>query len=211
MSTSTAKMGTLKRAVLKRRAAKPSGVKLSDADARLVIREWKDEVEATTKSIAKLKSVDYRSASHLAKVGEAKDNVASQLVEAKRCFKISKNPLKKEEWARKVLIANKTLKTLVESEKRVQGSIDRAKSFIAEASLVKTMLDTRISEAELYREMNGGLKLVGEALIDAKSRYKEVDFEFENLELGFEHLEQGVISSPADAVIKEAQELVGKK
>lgn len=199
------KMGVVRKTVLKLKLASPREVTLNENEAGEVINQWEEELDNTEKSITKIKKAEYSIDRHLEDVKDDKEEVRKNLSDAKRYFKTTKNPVKRREWARRVVIANNTLQSLVDSEKRVRDSVDRTKSYVAEAKLVETALETRIREAKIYRELNGGLKLVGQSLIDARTRFKQFDVEYTNFDINLESLKKEVESRKDENVVKEAE------
>lgn len=200
------KLGVIRTSILKMKLRAPTGVKLSSGETTAIIDIWKKDQRILQQNNRELEEADVsikRTLEHtlpdvLAEVTEAR-------IEASRYFKITKDPLKKREWARRLVIADHAMKSVRNSKKRMTVMSDRIKTLVADASLEKRALDIRIAEAEAYMKMGKGLHLVGESLVDARLRAQSSNIEFTNIEFGIEAAERLVRNTSDSDIIEQAK------
>jgi hypothetical protein len=200
------KIGVLGGAVLALKLRLPTGVKLSAREADAVIGDWSDQLSVQDKSASKLKDVGWDIERQVERLKKAREETSKTAAEARRYFQKTKNPVKKEVWARRLVLAMRCQEALIESEQRLNSTIDRVKGAVADAALIHRMLDTRIREATIYKKLNGGLHLVGQALAEARTEHKVASIEYTNFELNMEGLEKSITADSRDRIIKEAQQ-----
>ena len=205
----TKKLGIIRTAILKSKLKAPKGVRLSTAETGAIIDLWKEDHKVLEKNSTTLvgaedeirRVIEYKLPDILTEVTAAR-------TEAARFFKITKDPLKKREWARRLVVAERARLSVTESKKRMEGMTARIKSVVADAALEKKALEIRIAEAEAYQKMGKGLHLVGETLIDARIRASTTSVEFGSLELGLESIESTVRQTSDEKIMKEAAALL---
>lgn len=205
-----AKLGVIRTGILKMKLRAPSGVKLSSGETAAIIDIWKKDQRVLTQNNTQLEEADasikrtleYKLPDVLAEVTQAR-------TEAARFFQITKDPLKKREWARRLVIADHAMNSVRDSKKRMTGMSDRIKTLVADASIEKQALDIRIAEAEAYLKMGKGLHLVGESLINARLRAQSSSIEFTNLEFGIEAAEKLVRKTDDSKIMSQAKAIAG--
>lgn len=209
MATKTKKLGTIRSGILRMKLRAPSGIQLDAKETTAIIDLWKDD-----KKVMETNSADLIQA-ELAIKAIVQHKVPDILVElnaarseAVRFFKITKDPLKKREWARRLVVAERARNSVKDSQQRMQGVTERIKAVVSDASLEKQALEVRIAEAEAYQKMGKGLHLVGDSLINARIRAKSSKVEFMNLELGIESIEKTVSQTSDSAIVEEANKIL---
>ncbi len=207
------KVGTIRRGILNLRLRVPAGVKLTAGETSTLIDVWKDDQKVLTENHTQLETASQAIARNINRIPEALQEVTLARTEAARYFKITKDPLKRREWARRLVVAERARVAIKGSQKRMVVMQDRVKTLVQDAVLEKRALDTRIAEAEAYAKMGSGLKLVGESLIDARFKVKANEIHFRDLELGIEDLDKVVKQVGEDSIMAEAKLILsgGKK
>jgi hypothetical protein len=203
------KLGVIRRSVLNMKLRSPKGVKLSNNETSAVINIWKEDAKKLEKNNSTLESAAKQISSNLILLPDALEETTKARSDAARFFKITKDPLKKREWARRLVVAERARTSIKGAQKRMEGMSERIKTLVADATLEKRALDIRVGEAEAYQKMGDGLHLVGESLINARSRAKTMEIEFSNLELGIETLEKSVKGSSDEELLLEAERIAG--
>lgn len=187
----------------------PTGIYLDTDETKQVIDLWKEDSKQIDTNTDKLESANRAIAVNVSKIPEILKNVGSSRSEAIRYFKASKDPIKKREWARRLIVADRSYQSIKQSEKRMEAVKARIQAVVHDAALEKMALDVRISEAEAYVKMGEGLTLVGDSLIAARQRAKSADVQFEVLEFNTEAIEGEVNALKDKALIEEAQKVIG--
>lgn len=200
------KLGVIKRSILKMKLRLPQGITLNEGETAAIIDVWKDDQRTLEKNYDQLETAsDGIERTLKYKLPDAIQATSQAKSESLRFYKITKDPIKKREWARRLVIADRAITSIKGSEKRMRGMTERIKTLVEDASLEKHALDIRIAEAEAYQKMGSGLHLVGESLIDARTRAKSSKVEFRNLELGIEAIERTVKKKKDADIIAEAE------
>jgi hypothetical protein len=96
------------------------------------------------------------------------------------------------------------------SSQSLQATVERVRDAVEDSGIVHNMIKSRIEDAEIYRELNGGLRLVGKALIEARTQHIMPEIEYQNLEFTMEALEKE-LSGSDDSLLIEAETIVGNK
>ena len=187
----------------------PSGITLTSDETKEVIELWKKDAETIEENTVTLKDADFALGRNLEKLPNMLKEVNTQRTDAIRYFKITKDPIKKREWARRVIVADNAFKSINQSKNRMEVTRERIKSVVQDAAIEKIALDVRIAEAEAYTKMGEGLQLVGEMLVAARTRAKRADIEFTTLEFNTEQIETHVIDLKDSKLIEKAQKIVG--
>lgn len=197
--------GMIGKAVLALKLRSPVGITLTNKESDLVIDGWESEIKDQDKSAKALVTVSQRTETQLKSIDKSILDTARTFKVAKGYFLKTKDPVKKDVWARRLVLAGRAHEQLRQTDKRLKATINRAKSAVEDAKLVKLMLQTRIDEARIYKEMNGGLKLVGQALVDARQEYSVYKPEYKNLEFNMEALEKTITKKDRKSIIEEAE------
>lgn len=206
----TKQLGVIRVGILKMKLRAPSGVKLNSGETAAIIDIWKKDQRTLTQNNNQLIEADASIKRTLEqKLPDILDEVTLARTEAARYFKITKDPLKKREWARRLVIADHAMNSVRDSKKRMSGMSDRIKTLVADATIERQALDIRIAEAEAYLKMGKGLHLVGESLINARLRAQSSSIEFTNLEFGIEAAEKIVRNTDDSKIMSQAKAIAG--
>lgn len=186
----------------------PTGVKLNDAEAKYVIDGWESQKSVVRTKQSDLQSVSMKIERHLAKTSQEIEESMKVLKQARAQFKKTKEPLARRKWARKVVVRTAYYEQVRNSHHALTATVDRVSDAVDDAQYVYKTLESRIAEARIYRELNGGLQLVGKSLLEARTKHILPEVEFNNLEVTMEAIEQGVSQKDDDTLLLEAETIV---
>lgn len=124
-------------------------------------------------------------------------------------FKRTKDPIKKREWARRILVADHTLKSMRGMEKRMSSAYERLNMIKGDIELQLIEAEGRAAEAMAYAKAGKQIRLAGQKLVDARSRAKTLKLEYANLEVTMEGAEKAIDSRDPESLIEEANKLSG--
>lgn len=202
------KLGVIRRGILNMKLKSPTGVRLSNNETAALIDVMVEDKKTAEENHKSLEQADLRIKRNLRTIPEVMEEVTQARTDAARYFKTTKDPLKKREWARRLIIADRARTQIKASEKRMNAMSERIKTLVSDAALEKQALDIRINEAQAYKEMGDGIQLVGDSLIQARTRAKTQKVEFANLEIMTEGLEKTVSAKSGSGLIDEAQKIL---
>lgn len=206
-----ATLGVLSRGILGVKLKMPHGVTLNEDEAKYIIDGWEEQ-----KSVVKTKQNDLVSISqkidrHVAKTSQEIPEAMKQLKSAKANYEKCKDPLAKRKWARKVVVRSAYYEQVRTSHQALTATVNRVKDAVDDAQFVYKTLESRIAEARIYRELNGGLKLVGKSLIEAKQKHIMPEVEYQLLETSMEAIEHMAGDMTDDQVLIQAESIVTDK
>lgn len=204
----TKKMGLVSKSILGVKLKIPSGVTLNEKEANYIIDGWESQ-----KSIVKTKQNDLASVSakierHVAKTGQEIPEAMKALREARGNFKKCKDPIAKRKWARKIIVRDAYYQQVRNSHQALNATVERVQDAVEDAQYIYKTLESRIAEARIYRELNGGLKLVGKTLIEARQKHIMPEVEYEILETNMEKIEKMAGGMDDEVALNKALEIV---
>ena len=97
----------------------PSGITLTSEETKEVIELWKEDVEVIKTNTEKLSSADTAIERNLTRLPESLSQVSNARNDAIRYFKITKDPIKRREWARRLIVADNAHKSIKASQDRM--------------------------------------------------------------------------------------------
>lgn len=201
------KLGVIRKGILKLKLNLPVGLTLSTGETIELIDVMKKDSKTLDDNHKDLVQAELRIKRNMLSIPDTLTEVMTTRSEATRYFKVTKDPIKRREWARRLVVADKATKQIQASRKRMEVMQDRVKTLVQDAYIEKQALEIRINEAEAYREMGQGIQLVGEKLVHARSRAKSQKIHFSNLEVLVEGLEKSV-SADSPNIIEQAEKIL---
>ena len=124
-------------------------------------------------------------------------------------YKITKDPVKKREWARRLVVADATLHSIRDTKKRLDATQDRLRMIKGDMELQLMQTEARAAETRAYAEAGGQLRLAGEKLIDARTRAQNVKVEYKNLEITMEGVEKAIDRRTDQDLLDGANKIAG--
>jgi len=138
------------------------------------------------------------------KAMSAKNNAAG-------IYRRTADPIKKREWARRLLVADHALKSMRNMRKRMTTAHDRLEMIKGDIELQLMEAEGRAAEARAYAKAGKQLRLAGQNLVDARSRAKDLKLEYTNLEITMEGAEKVIDSRNPEDLLVEADQLLNIK
>lgn len=123
-------------------------------------------------------------------------------------YRRTKDPIKKREWARRLVIANHALVSMRDMRKRMNAAHDRLNMIKGDVELQVMEAEGKAAEARAYASAGKQLRLAGQKLIDARTRAKTVKLEYTNLEVSMEGAEKLIDKRKPEDILKEAESLL---
>src|SRR5436305_4453831 len=87
-------------------------------------------------------------------------------------YKAAKDEGRKRRFAQKLVVQNRYKEYLQGSKKSLDTAVQRIKDAVEDAQMVYDMSQQRAKDAEIYFKLNGGIKLVGQAMLATRSQSK---------------------------------------
>lgn len=120
-------------------------------------------------------------------------------------FKITKDPVKRREWARRIVVADQTIQTMRGVKTRLSATKDRLTMIMGDLELQYIEAEAKAAEMAAYASAGNSLRLAGEKLMHARSRANKLKLEYDNLEVTMEGAEK-MASGLTDAQLLSAAE-----
>lgn len=185
----------------------PHGIRLTQSETEALVelqqndvQVLKDNQQEVLSAIGVTRSINTKN-----QIDKAKSvrNVAA------RTYKVTKDPIKKREWARRLVVANNTHKSLVDMKNRMEVTRDRLEMIKGDLEMQIIEAEARVAETQAYAKAGNQLRLAGETLINARTRAKSGAVEYTNLEITMEGAEQMINDAKPEALLAEADAIVG--
>jgi len=186
----------------------PNGISIKGREAEMVISEWKREKRDITNKQWDFEQLATKVEKRLVVLGKEVLDAAKEVRVAKTNFKKARSPVAKRRWARRVVIANELHKYNRGSKQQLEVMVDRVRDAIEDSKLVTKLVESRISDAEIYYQLNGRLKLVGKDLAAATREYAMPEIEYRSAEVTMEQIEHQMSGKTDDTLLLEAQTIV---
>lgn len=195
--------------IILRQSASPRGAVIEGEEAQKVIDVWEDKLAVIEKKgeamVNAVPLMQQRVREHVGKIKE----IALELKEAKKHYSEVSTPIAKERWARRLVHASSTLDYLNEARNTMQVNIERGEAAIEDAQSIGRLLVEKITDARLYFQLNGQIRLVGNALAAAEKVYERSAAIEHDFEISAEGLEKMVTRYEGKDLIAEADKLLG--
>ncbi len=186
----------------------PNGISIKGHEAEMVIKEWKRERREIESKQWDFELLATKVEKRLVVLNKDVLDAAKEVRVAKTNFKKARSPLVKRRWARRVVIANELHKYNRGSKQQLEVMVERVKDAIEDSKLVTKLVESRISDAEIYYQLNGRLKLVGKDLAAATREYAMPEIEYRSAEVTMEQIEHQMSGKTDDTLLLEAQTIV---
>lgn len=125
-------------------------------------------------------------------------------------FKITKDPIKKREWARRIVVADSAIQTVRDVKMRLNATKDRLTMIKGDIELQLMEAEAKAAEMSAYAQAGNGLRLAGEKLMQARTRANKLSLEYDNLEVTMEGAEKAVSNIPQAELVSKAEEIIAR-
>lgn len=119
-------------------------------------------------------------------------------------YKITKDPIKKREWARRVVVADQTIQTMRGVKSRLGATKDRLTMIMGDMELQLIEAEAKAAEMQAYAAAGNSLRLAGEKLMHARTRANKLKLEYDNLEVTMEGAEKMATGMSDQELLKAA-------
>lgn len=126
-------------------------------------------------------------------------------------YRNTKDPIKKREWARRLVVADTTRKSLIDLSSRMLVTRERLEMIAGDIALQVIEAEAKVAETSAYAKAGKQLRLAGENLVSARSRAKSTEMEYTNLEITMEGAEKMIANEEPEDLIKQADAILGIK
>jgi hypothetical protein len=203
------KSNWVQKAKVKLKVMVPMGMRLTPGETVALSEIYDEDVnvlEKNTTEVRKAISATERSLALSNTIATAR-GARSQAVAT---FKITKDPIKKREWARRILVADSTIQTVRDVKMRLNATKDRLTMIKGDIELQLMEANAKAAEMQAYVTAGNGLRLAGEKLMQARTRADKLKLEYDNLEVTMEGAEKAVSNVPENELIDKAQAVVNR-
>lgn len=125
-------------------------------------------------------------------------------------FKITKDPIKKREWARRIVVADTTIQAVRDTKMRLSATKDRLTMIKGDMELQLIEAETKAAEMQAYASAGNSLRLAGEKLMHARTRANKLSLEYDNLEVTMEGAESMMSKLSPQALLAKAEEIINR-
>lgn len=188
----------------------PRGIVLKDEKAEELIESWEDKQVVVEEDAQRFANVVPSLHARIKEVDIEAKTEARNLAGIKKHYSGIKTPLTKRRWARRLVLSQKTLDHLKESQQLMRLNVDRAEAAIEDAKAIGRLLDHKIKDARLYYELNGQIRLLGSALAFAENIESQTGHIEKDVEVSVEGLESIVSKFDDEDLVRQADAIVGK-
>ncbi len=187
----------------------PKGIRLTQGETEALaemqqadVQVLKDNQQEVLAAIGVTRSVE---------VGNQIKKAQSARSVAAATYRNTKDPIKKREWARRLVVADTTRKSLVDMKNRMSVTRDRLEMIKGDIELQIVEAEARVAETMAYAKAGKQLRLAGETLISARTRAKSNAIEYTNLEITMEGAEKMINDADPEDLLAQADAIVGGK
>ena len=188
--------------------AVPIGISLSVGETVVLAEMYQDDVETITENKKEL--VRAISATNSVSFTRSLEKARGAKAEAIGVLKRTKDPLKRREWARRVVVADRATQSMTATKKRITSTAERLHMLKGDVELELMEAESRAQEAKAYTSAGKQLRLAGQGLIDARRRASKLKMNYDNLEITLEGVEKTVDSRDSGLIMIEAEKVMAR-
>lgn len=185
----------------------PHGIQLSQGETEALVdiqqedvRILKDNQQEVLSAIGVTRSIE---------VGNQIKKAQSARSVAAATYRNTKDPIKKREWARRLVVADTTRKGLVDMKNRMTSTRERLEMIKGDLELQIVEAEARVAETMAYAKAGKQLRLAGETLVNARTRAKGGAIEYTNLEISMEGAEKLINDTDPEQLLAQADAIIG--
>lgn len=207
MSTKAKKSNWAQKAKVKLKILMPVGVTLSPSDTVVLSDMYNDDVKVLEKNDAELRKAITATESSL-KITNALSAARGARSQAAGTYKITKDPIKKREWARRIVVADQAIQSMRAVKTRLGATKDRLIMIKGDMELQLMEAEAKAQEMQSYAAAGNSLRLAGEKLMQARSHATKLALEYDNLEVTMEGAEKMTSNLSPAQLINKADEII---
>jgi hypothetical protein len=207
MATKKKGASFLQKAKVKLKVALPVGVTLTPGETIVLSEMYQDDVKVLEKNSVELRKAISATESSLSVQNSVKTARAARS-QAVGTYKITKDPIKKREWARRIVVADQTIQSIRDVKMRLAATKDRLTMIKGDMELQLMEAEAKAAEMQAYAAAGQSLRLAGEKLMQARTRANKLSLEYGNLEVTMEGAEGMISKLTAKEIEAKAEEVL---
>lgn len=205
----TNKSNWAQKAKVKLKILVPMGVTLTPSETIVLSDMYKEDVKVLEKNSAEIRKAISATENKL-NLSETIATARAVRNQATGIFKITKDPIKRREWARRIVIADQTIQSMRDVKTRLATTKDRLVMIKGDMELQLMEAEAKSGEMDAYASAGNSLRLAGEKLIQARTRANKLNLEYSNLEVTMEGAEKMMSSLYPESLLAKAKEIIGR-
>lgn len=209
MATNKTSAGWTQKAKVKLKMLIPVGVVLSPGETATLAEIYTDDAKLLEKNSSEV-SKAIRATEQGLNISNTLSTARAARNQAVGTFKITKDPIKKREWARRIVVADQTIKSVRDAKMRLNATKDRLTMIKGDMELQLIEANTKASEMQAYASAGNSLRLAGEKLMHARSRANKLSLEYDNLEVTMEGAESMMSEIKPTELVAKAQAIIDR-
>lgn len=187
----------------------PHGVQLSQGETEALIEIQQEDVQVLKDNQQEVLSAI--GVTRSIEVGNQIKKAQSARSVAAATYRNTKDPIKKREWARRLVVADTTRKGLVDMKNRMSVTRERLEMIKGDLELQIIEAEAKVAETTAYAKAGKQLRLAGETLVSARTRAKSNAIEYTNLEISMEGAEKLINDTDPEQLLAQADAILGGK
>lgn len=201
------KIGFIQRYKVGLKLKSPHGIILSKSETEALVAIQQEDVQILKQNQQEVLTAI--GVTHSVQLGNQikKANTARSIAAA--TYKNTKDPIKKREWARRLVIADNTRKGLVDMKSRMTVTRERLEMIKGDMELQIVEAEAKVAETKAYAQAGDQLRLAGETLVSARTRAQSNAIEYTNLEVTMEGAEKMLNNTEPKELLAQADAIIG--
>ena len=187
----------------------PTGVMLSPGETATLADIYKNDAQLLEKNQNEVEEA-IRATDISLRVSNTLSTARAARSQAVGTFKITKDPIKKREWARRIVVADNTIQAVRGAKTRLTATKDRLTMIKGDLELQLIEANTKAAEMQAYASAGNSLRLAGEKLMHARSRASKLSLEYDNLEITMEGAESLMSDVKPEQLVAKAQAVIDR-
>lgn len=185
----------------------PHGIVLNKSETEALVQLQQEDVQVLKQNQQEILAAI--GVTHSVQLGSQIKKAQSARSVAAATYRNTKDPIKKREWARRLIIADNARKSLVDMKNRMVVTRERLEMIKGDIELQIVEAEAKVAETQAYAKAGEQLRLAGETLINARTRAKSSAIEYTNLEVTMEGAEKMLNNTSPTELIAQADAIIG--
>lgn len=187
----------------------PMGIVLSPGETITLAEVYKDDAKVLSDNTTEVAKAIRATESSL-KITNTLTTARAARSQAVATYKITKDPIKKREWARRIVVADQTIQSVRDVKMRLNATKDRLTMIKGDMELQLIEAETKAAEMQAYASAGNSLRLAGEKLMQARTRANKLSLEYDNLEVTMEGAESLMSKLNPKQLLEKAEEIISR-
>lgn len=125
-------------------------------------------------------------------------------------YKRTDNPVRKQEWARRVVVADRAINQFQTTKRNLKQIAERLAMLKGDLELELITAQIKATEARAYANTGQQLHLAGRRLMEARAEASTATMEYTNLEISMGGLENEINNESATAILAQAEAIANR-